>query len=574
MNHSKSERVFPAWGTLALGISLLILAVFLGWWGLANWPGKTARETGEIAPVNQIRVIPSSAEAPPTSQSPTPSEPQPTLSPTRQATRKHTNNPVRKGHPTINREPVIVAAPSTPSSIATPSPSPQSLPSTPTNTSKTEVVEALAPTPIVSPSPSPAVNSPKVDRPNVFLRVLRWLFPWFGKKKQTGYENHSPEVVSVTASIPSILRPCPPRATSISCTPTGNEEMLEAKATDPDNDTLLYTWSVTGGRLSGEGHQVTWDLSGVANGTYTATVEVNDGYQHTASRSTAVSVSDCTGCFEPPPPCPTVSVSCPSDVLPDQPITFVTDNSSEVTWTYNWSVSAGVISNGQGTSRIIVDTRGFEGQSVTATVSVGGTEPSCTGTTGSCTTSVKVRPQVLIPINGRVQLADKIVRNGQVVITSSAGQQFSVSTDQSGIFSISLPPGQYSLQVVSPSPSLPVTLQVSSDDANKIFSFNLPDATGTASPSPQPTASLSPTPTPSVTPTPTGTPATEKIIKESERITVELPRWFLKDVNNTVTLDLKRVVGIVERLVTTNPNTNTVTITDNPKASTAILLRP
>jgi hypothetical protein len=32
------------------------------------------------------------------------------------------------------------------------------------------------------------------------------------------------------------------------------------------------------------------------------------------------------------------------------------------------------------------------GQSVTATVSIGGADPSCTGTTASCTTSVKVAP--------------------------------------------------------------------------------------------------------------------------------------------------------------------------------------
>jgi hypothetical protein len=405
------------------------------------------------------------------------------------------------------------------------------------------------------------------------------LFPWLRKKKQTENENHSPEVVSVTTSMPSIRRPCPPKTTSVSCTPTGSEEILEAQAKDPDNDTLLYTWSVTDGRLSGEGHQVTWDLSGVANGTYTATVEVNDGNQHTASGSTVVTVSDCTDCFQPPPPCPAVSVSCPSDVEANQPITFsasVSDDSSGVNWTYNWSVSAGIISKGQGTSTIIVDTKGLDGQSVTATVNIGGVDPSCTGTTVSCTTGVKARPPVLIPINGRVRLANKTVKNGQVVITSFAGQLFSVPTDQNGIFSISLPPGQYQVQVVSPSPSLPFSLQVNSSDANRTFSFDLLDATGSPSPSPQPSLSppLYPTPTPSTTPTTTGTPATEKIVKESDRITVTLPQWFLKDVDNTVTLDLERVVGIVERLVTINKNTNTVTLIDKPKGLNGDLITP
>ena len=40
------------------------------------------------------------------------------------------------------------------------------------------------------------------------------------------------------------------------CTPTGDSVTLVAEAADPDNDQLLYIWSVTGGRLTGEGRQV------------------------------------------------------------------------------------------------------------------------------------------------------------------------------------------------------------------------------------------------------------------------------------------------------------------------------
>ena len=52
---------------------------------------------------------------------------------------------------------------------------------------------------------------------------------------------------------------------------------LRATATDTDGDTLLYTYSVTGGRISGDGPNVQLDLTGVMSGTYTATVEVDDG---------------------------------------------------------------------------------------------------------------------------------------------------------------------------------------------------------------------------------------------------------------------------------------------------------
>lgn len=228
------------------------------------------------------------------------------------------------------------------------------------------------------------------DEPNGFIAQF-----WVGRRNERmppPPPNQPPVVSSVTPSIAAITRPCPPGQSSTSCTPSGSEVTLVANATDPDSDQLLYTWSVTGGRLSGEGRQVTWDLSGVANGSYTATVEVNDGNQHTATGNTTVTVADCTGCVAPPPPCPTVSVSCPTDVDPGAAITYTASVQGEGSWTYNWSVSAGTISSGQGTSTITVDTAGLSGTAVTATVSIGGADPSCTGTTASCTTQIKTPP--------------------------------------------------------------------------------------------------------------------------------------------------------------------------------------
>jgi hypothetical protein len=191
----------------------------------------------------------------------------------------------------------------------------------------------------------------------------------------------------------SITRPCPEGTSSTTCTPSGNEIQLTANYTDVDNDTLLYTWSVTGGKLTGEGRVVTWDFTGVANGSYTATVEVNDGNQHPVTGTATVTVADCTGCVAPPPPCPTVSVSCPSEgVDVGQPITFTASvQGGPASVTYNWSVSAGTITSGQGTPSITVDTAGLGGQSVTATLSLGGVDPAC-NSTASCTTPVKPPP--------------------------------------------------------------------------------------------------------------------------------------------------------------------------------------
>jgi hypothetical protein len=88
--------------------------------------------------------------------------------------------------------------------------------------------------------------------------------------------------------------------------------------------------------------------------------------------------------------CPTVTVSCPDAVDDGVPLTFtanVSGGDPNVTPTFNWTVSAGTISSGQGTSSITVDTTGVGGQTVTATVDVGGYARECS-TSSSCTASV------------------------------------------------------------------------------------------------------------------------------------------------------------------------------------------
>jgi hypothetical protein len=90
--------------------------------------------------------------------------------------------------------------------------------------------------------------------------------------------------------------------------------------------------------------------------------------------------------------CPTVTVSCPDEAVENiqDALTFtanVSGGDPNVTPTFNWTVSAGMISSGQGTSSIKVDTTGIGGQTVTATVDVGGFPRECS-TSNSCTTNV------------------------------------------------------------------------------------------------------------------------------------------------------------------------------------------
>jgi hypothetical protein len=90
----------------------------------------------------------------------------------------------------------------------------------------------------------------------------------------------------------------------------------------------------------------------------------------------------------PTPDCPTIATSCPASVEADNPMTFtanVSGGDPNVTPTYNWTVSAGTIESGQGTSTITVSTTGVSPDStITATVDVGGYDREC-NTSSSCT---------------------------------------------------------------------------------------------------------------------------------------------------------------------------------------------
>jgi hypothetical protein len=106
--------------------------------------------------------------------------------------------------------------------------------------------------------------------------------------------------------------------------------------------------------------------------------------------------STATGVFaqsarpQPTPSCPMLNVSGPDSVPESQPITATANLSGgdpNVTPTYNWTITAGTISSGQGTSSISIDTTGIGNQSVTATVDVGGYPRECSAS-NSVTTSV------------------------------------------------------------------------------------------------------------------------------------------------------------------------------------------
>lgn len=92
--------------------------------------------------------------------------------------------------------------------------------------------------------------------------------------------------------------------------------------------------------------------------------------------------------------CPITKVTCPDMVYINDKLVMtanVNGGDSNVTPTYNWSVSAGTIESGQGTSTVEISTKDLsDGQTVTSTVELGGYSRECGygQTAASCTTSL------------------------------------------------------------------------------------------------------------------------------------------------------------------------------------------
>src|ERR1051325_1446592 len=175
----------------------------------------------------------------------------------------------------------------------------------------------------VSPSPTPRPRSDaRRRRPNAVRRFFSWTADQLARpfRRQPRFACMLPPTVNSITTSKSLITFCPTTSSSnLSCSPD-REVTLTANAGDGATE-FLYTWTVTGGTLQGKGREVTWDLSGLTVGDYTATVELNDGNQHTATGSTTVTIALCPGCEAPPPSCPAVSVSC-SNRIANQSITF------------------------------------------------------------------------------------------------------------------------------------------------------------------------------------------------------------------------------------------------------------
>ena len=196
-------------------------------------------------------------------------------------------------------------------------------------------------------------------------------------------ENKFADVTNLSVSESKVIIPCAPGERpreGVNC--SDNQTVnVATTAVDPENDVLTYNYTVSGGRISGSGANVSWDLSGVNPGTYTITAGVDDGCGVCGKTQTKTITVEKCDCFVPEDcACPTVSVTGPDAITqPGGVMTFTANLSggSGSDYTYTWKVSQGDIIDGQGTPVIRVQTsEGMAGQNIVAMVTIGNT---CSG---------------------------------------------------------------------------------------------------------------------------------------------------------------------------------------------------
>jgi hypothetical protein len=223
----------------------------------------------------------------------------------------------------------------------------------------------------------------------------------FAQKPQVISATNAPLSLSLTSDA-NIVRACDNSGAP--------QVQLTAKAVSPGGNPIKYKWTTSDGTIIGEGPVVTWNLAGLKPGYHKASLDIQSaGNDGTCQAFSSVTVL-VNACAEIRPVCPAIEISCPTYVATDQPLTFTSRYSggvpANVTPVYNWTVSAGTIIEGQGTDTIKVDTKGLAGQTVRASLSMGGYNLECAA---DCAVSIPLPKMV----NRRFDEFPDIARNDE-----------------------------------------------------------------------------------------------------------------------------------------------------------------
>src|SRR6202050_731575 len=206
----------------------------------------------------------------------------------------------------------------------------------------------------------------------------------------TNHEDRNGFVVKVAfARWPE--KPLPPDNVTASCSAEKSSVMegsnegvgADATATYANGRPLNYTWTTSGGNISGTGPYVRWDSTGLSGGNYSLTARVDNGAGNNAGCSTSIAVRP-----KPAPAAPTMSCTAnPSTVnAGERPtITAVVNDASGTPLTYTWQANAGQII-GTGAS-VQLDTSGLAPGTYTVTGRAeNGVHSAC-----DCSTTVTVQ---------------------------------------------------------------------------------------------------------------------------------------------------------------------------------------
>jgi len=121
---------------------------------------------------------------------------------------------------------------------------------------------------------------------------------------------------------------------------SGDVVAVRGQASDPDNDSLTYSWTATGGTVEGSGPEVRWNSSGSAPGTYTVKLRVDDGRGGTADCSVGMRVEPRTN----RPPTMSCSADRSSMVVGERvQITATASDPDNDPMTFSWRTSGGQI---------------------------------------------------------------------------------------------------------------------------------------------------------------------------------------------------------------------------------------
>ena len=121
---------------------------------------------------------------------------------------------------------------------------------------------------------------------------------------------------------------------------SGDSVAVHVNASDPDNDPLTYSYTATSGAVEGTGPEARWNSTGVAVGSYTVNVKVDDGRGGFASCAADIKVEERPN----HPPTATLFVER-SPILPGER-TGVTCNGSDPhndPLTYSYTTTGGQI---------------------------------------------------------------------------------------------------------------------------------------------------------------------------------------------------------------------------------------